>query len=272
MGRGRVILNEDSYISGEEKMGSQMTFDFKVGDLTYESMSLLTILHNLSKGHFDFNGEVRTTKEETWQPLLENQVVTEYILRQMMLATHSLSKSSLFNDWSLQDSKINLGPFSLVQMLEFYLQKRIDSDSLVSHPLIEDWQALGQCKPFTEASLSSLLACKPLNQIISRRRTPRISFNSEVFISNQGDLYRGVSWSLSEGGLGVLTDNSTAIHPGEKVNVIINGNGEHRAIQVKGHIVSLEKEQNYDRLALEFDASSSQLNEYIGLRLPGLTS
>ncbi len=249
-------------------MGSQMTLDVKVADVIYEGMSLLTVLHNLSKGNFDFNAEVRNTTEETWHPLLENQVVTESIMRQLMLATHSLSKSSLFNDWHLKDSKVNLGPFSLVQMLEFYQQKRIHIESLVNHPLIEGWRTLGQCKPFTEASLGPLLSCKPLKQIISRRRTPRISFNSEVFISNQGDLYRGVSWSLSEGGLGVLTDKTTMILPGEKVNVIINGNGEHSAIQVKGHIVSLQKEQNYDRLALEFEKTSSQLNDYISLRLP----
>ena len=234
-------------------MGSQMIFDLKAGEVTYEGMSLLTVLHNLSKGHFEFDAQIKTAGLETWQPILTNPQVTDGLLRQLMLANHSLSKGSLFNNWFLDDAKVNLGPFSLVQMLEFYKQKRIHLDSIVSHPMIEGWQPLGKNKPFTEKSLNCLLACEPLNKIISRRRTPRIPFNSEVFLSNQGNLYRGVSWSLSEGGLGVLTDETTTIHPGERVNVIINGNGEHSAIQVKGQIVSLQKEQNYDRLALEFD-------------------
>jgi len=249
-------------------MGTQTVFDLRVGDIAYEEMSLLTVLHNLSKGHFDFNAQVKTAELGTWQPLLENLQVTNALLRQLLLANHSLSNGSLFNSWYLRGSSANLGPFSLVQMLEFYKQKRIHLDSLANHSLNGDWQPLGQNKPFTENSLPCLLACEPLNQIISRRRTPRIPFNSEVFLSNQGNLYRGVSWSLSEGGLGVLTDETTAIDSGEMVNIIINGNGEHSAIQVKGHIVSLQKEQNYDRLALEFETASSKLNEYISQRLP----
>ena len=112
--------------------------------------------------------------------------------------------------------------------------------------------------------------CGLINPIVTHRRHPRIKYDNEVFISANGELYRGVTWSLSSGGLGLVTDQATSMNYNNLVNVIINSNNEHGSVQIRGKVVNIRKEINYERIALEFENESDMLNSYIQKRVPRL--
>jgi hypothetical protein len=233
----------------------------------HRDISLTALILNISQGHFDFNIEIQ--REASWIPALSDQQVVQMLVRQMMLASHSMNDGSIFADWYIKVRDRSFGPFPILQLLEFYQQGRVDELTLVTHPLREArWQTLGQVHPFTKSSFSQLMSCKEITAIASRRKAPRVNFSGEVFMSNNGDLYRGVCWSLSQGGLGVLSDKSTNMSVGDRVNMIINSSVDHGAVQVKGHVVSLAKEGNYDRVALQFEEESPCIGSYLNQRLP----
>jgi hypothetical protein len=153
-------------------------------------------------------------------------------------------------------------------MLEFYQQQRLCDDTFVRHPSLPNWLTFAECGPFQGESRKALMSCPLIHHIITRRKTPRIPYDNEVFVSAAGELYRGISWSLSAGGLGFVTDQSTLIETGQRLNILINANYDHGAFQVKGRVVNLKKETNYERVAIEFDQSNDFIDQFIANRVP----
>jgi hypothetical protein len=242
--------------------------DLKYGRMLYRGVSYNEIISMLSSGMIAFNSEISLAEKPPWQPLLQFNDFPSFVTHKLLIAANSHSYDSLFNHWYVKDRDNSFGPFSLLQMLEFFIQNRIELEHLIRHSSFSDWEKMGQSGPFELKSLENLLSCQPINNIISRRRHPRVKYDNEVFISSGGELYRGVSWSLSTGGLGIVTDQSTKIQLDDKVNVIINSNQEHGAVQIKGRIVSLQKEMNFERVAMQFETKNDFLDRYIDSRIP----
>ncbi len=224
----------------------------------------------LSSGVLPFNSLASDLGQNQWVDLLKFKDFGVFLSRKLMLASNGYSYDSLFNHWYVKDGERSFGPFSLIQMLEFFHQKRLHVDNLIRHPSEERWAPLGECGPFAVKSLEKLLDCQAVKSIFARRKLPRIPYDNEVFISAAAELYRGVTWSLSAKGLGLVTDQSTVINLGQRVNIIINSNHEHGAVQVKGRVVNLKKEINYERVAVEFDQENEFLNQFIDQRVPRL--
>lgn len=244
--------------------------DVKMGHTQYGGQSFQEILGMLSSGVLPFNSLASDVGKNQWQDLLSYNDFGHFLAGKLMLASNGYSYDSLFNHWYVKDGDRSFGPFSLLQMLEFFHQKRLHLDNLVRHPSSEKWEPLSRCGPFEVKSLEKLLNCPQLKGIFGRRQLPRIPYDNEVFISASAELYRGVTWSLSAKGLGVVTDKSTIINLGQRVNIIINANHEHGAVQVKGKVVNLKKEINYERVAVEFDEENEFLNQFIDQRVPKL--
>lgn len=244
--------------------------DIKVGSTKYTEQSYADVLAMLSSGVLPFYSLASKAKANQWQGLLSFDDFGSFLANKLMLASNGYSYDSLFNHWYIKDGSRSFGPFSLLQMLEFFHQKRLHFDNLVRHPSSDRWEAFAHCGPFEVKSLEALIACQPIKDLITRRQNPRIQYDNEVFVSAAAELYRGVTWSLSAKGLGMVTDQSTIIADGQRLNIIINSNHEHGAIQVKGRVVSLHKEINYERVAIEFDCENEMLNQYIDQRVPKL--
>ncbi len=244
--------------------------DVKKGGTFYRGQNYNQILSMLSSGILPFDSFVTQSGHDHWVELLKFNDFGQFLAGKLLLAANGYSFDSLFNHWYIKDGERSFGPFSLIQMLEFYNQKRIQLDNLVRHPSSTVWETFGTCGPFEMKSLEQLMACAPINHIISRRKHPRIRYDNEVFLSSDAALYRGVTWSLSARGLGIVTDQATSIHMGQNLNIIINANNDHGAVQVKGKVVNLRKETNYERVAIEFDLENESLNQYIDQRVPRL--
>lgn len=242
--------------------------DVKMGHTQFGGQTYQDILGMLSSGVITFNSLASEVGQNQWVDLITYKDFGTFLANKLMLASNGYSYDSLFNHWYVKDGERSYGPFSLIQMLEFYHQNRLHLENLIRHPSSELWTALGDTGPFEAKSLEKLLSSPDLKSIIERRKTPRIPYDNEVFISAAAELYRGVTWSLSAKGVGLVTDQSTVIGLGQKVNIIINANHEHGAVQVKGTVVNLKKEVNYERVAVEFDQENEFLNQFIDQRVP----
>ncbi len=244
--------------------------DIQVGRSLHSDQSYLDVLSQLSSGAIPFVAKASLPGEKDWVPLLDFQDFSQFLVGKLMLASNGYSYESLFNHWYVKDGSRSFGPFSLIQMLEFYQQKRLHLDNLIRHSSFESWLELAKAHPFSEGALEALINNEPIKNVISRRRNPRIPYTNEVFLSSRAELYRGVTWSLSCQGLGLVTDGTTDIELDHKVNIIVNSNNEHGAVQVKGRVVNIRKETNYERVAVEFDDQNDFLKDFIQKRVPKL--
>lgn len=244
--------------------------DIKVGRTLYGEQSYNQLLTMLSSGVVPFNAKLALSGSDHWVDLLTYEDFPLYLVGKLMLASNGYSYDSLFNHWYIKDGERSFGPFSLLQMLEFFQQNRVRLDHLVRHSSAKGWEPFGKNGPFMVESLEKLMSCEEIKSIISRRRHPRIPYTNEVFVSSRAELYRGVTWSLSSRGLGLVTDESTRIELGHRVNIIVNSNNEHGSVQIKGQVVNIKKEVNYERVAVEFDVENEFLNNFIEQRIPKL--
>lgn len=250
-------------------MSKEFRCDVRSGRDIYRGIDFTDAVAKLSSGIVTFHADACEPRSEKWAPLLLYPDFAPYIASKLKLAATGIANDSLFNNWFVKDKQSSLGPFSLLQMLEFQSQKRIRLGTMIHHPTLQDWEVFGAFNPFDGRSLSLIMSQPSITDLITRRKHPRIRYSNEVFLSAQGDLYRGVSFSLSQGGLGVLTDVATNIELNDRVNVIINSNSDHGSVQVKGRIVNLKKEQNFERLALQFDNENEFLTTFLDNRIPG---
>ena len=244
--------------------------DIKVGRTLYRGQSYNDILSMLSSGVLSFDSLASEVDKNQWSDLLKFNDLAPYLTSKLMLASNGYSHESLFNHWYVKDGERSFGPFSLLQMLEFFQQQRLHLDSLVRHSSGEGWSVFSDSGPFATKSLKQLLSCAEIKKIITRRKQPRIRYDNEVFLSAAAELYRGITWSLSSQGLGLVTDQSTQLNLNNRVNIIINSNNEHGAVQVKGRVVNIKKEINYERVAIELDEENEFLNQFIDQRIPRL--
>lgn len=251
-------------------MGDLLKCNLLFGRSTYSQLSYSEVAQMLASGQVDFTARARGSTSEPYSPLLQYSDFSQFMIHYLKVASHSHSYDSFFNHWYVRGPKVdNFGPFSFLQMLEFFHQDRIGLQTLVRHPSFSGWEPFERSGPFNFKSLEQILKSKSIYNIISRRRHPRISYNTEVFISGCGELYRGTSWTLSSGGIGLITEQQTTFHLNDRLNIILNGNIEHGAIQAKARVVNIKKEHNFERLALEFENPNESLDEYIGKRVPG---
>lgn len=244
-------------------------YDVLVGRAIYRNKDFAEIIMMLSRGEVHFAGQLRSLRGSHWVPMLSFENFADFAVHKLMIAASGRSHHSFFNHWYLQSMETHLGPFSILQVLEFVQQKRLSPHQLVRHPNMDEWMALSLAPLFKEGGLEELLNCGAVQNIIGRRKHPRISYDNEVFISSKGSLYRGVSWSLSSGGVGVVTDDSTLMDMHDSVNVIINSNNHHGSVQMKGRVVDLKKEMNCEKVALKFDNQNEFLNQFLQTRVPG---
>ena len=252
------------------KFGLKKLCDLKMGRTKYGEKTYLEVLGMLSSGVVPFNSFLSEPGKDQWTELLKYNAFSEYLVGKLMLAANGYSYDSLFNHWYIKDGQRSFGPFSLIQMLEFYQQNRIHLDNLIRHSTYNQWEAFGQSGPFSQESLEKLIANPDIKNIITRRKHPRINYTNEVFISSRAELYRGVTWSLSSLGLGLVTDQATLLEQNHRVNIIVNSNNDHGAVQVKGRVVNVKKETNYERVAIQFDEANDFLDQYIQRRVPNL--
>ena len=251
-------------------MGEKKLCDIKAGRTLYGDQTFTDILSMLSSGVVPFNSKLADAGSNQWEDLLKYQGFPDYLVGKLMLASNGYSYDSLFNHWYIKDGDRSFGPFSLLQMLEFFQQSRLHLDNLIRHSSSSGWESFGKSGPFAVQSLEQLMDCDSIKNLISRRQHPRIPYTNEVFVSSRAELYRGVSWSLSSRGMGLVTDESTKIEADHRVNIIVNSNNEHGSVQVKGRVVNIKKEVNYERVAVEFDEENEFLNGFIQQRIPRL--
>ncbi len=242
-------------------------YDIRFERQYYTQLSSQRIIELLSSGIINFSTEVKTPQGD-WVSFLKIEPILEKLLKNLMLFSSTNSTTSLFGNWYVKGIHSTWGPFSLLQMLEFYMQKRVMDDSLIHHFKFEDWSLLTDTPLFVPASLGVVLKEPTIREVVSRRKNPRIDYNNEVFVSCHGDLFRGLSVSLSLGGLGIITDHLTTMNINDPVNIIINSNNEHGAIQLKGRVVSSLKSVNFERMAIEFVGRNEFLKNYIEQRVP----
>lgn len=250
-------------------MDANRSCELRSGRTVYSSTNFNDIVVMLSSGLITFNAEARDPGAKEWTNLLSYADFAAFVSRKMRQATSQKTHDSLFSHWYLKDGQSHFGPFSVLQILEFFCQGRIDLEQMVRHPSSNSWEPLSSTSLFEVRSLGELLSCDAIRNLVSRRKHPRIDYDNEAFVSVKGELYQGVSFSLSAGGLGVLFSEETDIEVGDPVNVIINGNGDHSAVQMKAKVVSLRRDMNTDRIALEFADQNHFLNHYIRQRIPG---
>jgi hypothetical protein len=244
--------------------------DIKLGKNLFKGQSFHDILSLLSDGTLTFLAQAADAGTKEWVNLLQYNDFGQYTVNKLMLVANTHSHESFFNHWHIKDGERSFGPFSFLQMLEFIEQKRLHLDNLIRHPRFSQWEPVALTTLFSEESLRELMSCEPLHRIVCRRKTPRVQYDNEAFLSASGELYRGVTWSLSVKGMGIVTDQTTKLEEGNRVNIIINSNNDHGSVQVKGVVVNLRDEVNYQRVAIEFDQENEFLNQYLEKRIPKL--
>lgn len=233
----------------------------------YGRNNLSEILSKVSSGNIPFYASVLAPYSEKWIPLAKHQELSQRIV-QSLKSTNHFEGQGILGNWFVHSSENSFGPFSLVQMIELYQQNNLHTESLIRHPQLKNWVPLSEVKPFDDRSIKSLFEYPGMREIFTRRKSPRVQYSNDVCVSIEGDLFSGVSLSLSTRGIGVLLDEKTNMRVKDKLNLLIDQNSEHGRVQSKCEVVSLNRFNGQDRLGLVFAQEIEALTEYVEKRVP----
>jgi hypothetical protein len=135
--------------------------------------------------------------------------------------------ASTGGEWFVLKGEHKFGPFALVEIVRMLQQKVVFPFDFVWHAGLNDWQRLAEVADFKSEKIKALFekAGKKGGEIFVPRKHKRKKFASRVIIHDNLTLWKGESFEISKGGVGVSMRNALVV-PGQQVIVHFSGHEE----------------------------------------------
>ncbi|MBT4762270.1 MAG: DUF4339 domain-containing protein [Bdellovibrionaceae bacterium] len=118
-------------------------------------------------------------------------------------------------EWFVLKGESQFGPYGYVDMVKLLQQKLIFEFDFVWKASFSDWKRIADLDAFSQDKLKELQKESPeIADTFFRRHHRRAQFEAPVLIHDNQSIWNGTSVELSEGGAGVIMENSMCV-PGD---------------------------------------------------------
>lgn len=120
--------------------------------------------------------------------------------------------------WYLLKEENNYGPFSLLDLVQMLQEKNLYEFDWVWKHGMRAWRRLAEVDEFKAENIRQMHkhADADVAEIFFRRRHARVRYGCSLIIHDNKSVFRGRSLELSEGGAGVVIENS-GFEPGQSL-------------------------------------------------------
>jgi hypothetical protein len=130
------------------------------------------------------------------------------------------------------------GPFGFNEVVRMLQQKVVFPFDFVWHAGLGDWRRLAEVPDFQADRIKTLFEKSgKKSEVFVARKHKRKKFNSRVIIHDNLSLWKGESFEISKGGVGVTMNNALVV-PGQQVFVHFSGHEDLPAFNAVCEVVS----------------------------------
>ncbi len=181
-------------------------------------------------------------------------------------------------EWFVQKETHRYGPFTYSGLIKALQDKSVFDFDFVWRQGMDNWMRISEHHLFTQEAIRTVFKKSSpfFEKVFVQRQSPRVPFESEVFVHDNRSLWRGKAYECSESGSGVVVDYSVLL-PGQVVNVHFASTNRTPAFNALCEVVSKKfteeiKEKNSPvRYGLKFvqleEGTKSVLQEYLKTEL-----
>ncbi len=129
------------------------------------------------------------------------------------------STAHSISEWFVLKGENRFGPFTYTDVVRMMQQKVVFPFDLIWHAGLENWRRLAELEDFHPDTIRSLFKNSNKQQeVFAERKFKRKSFNGRVVVHDNLSLWKGESFEISKGGVGIRMSNSLVV-PGQHVFV-----------------------------------------------------
>lgn len=140
--------------------------------------------------------------------------------------TRALSPTTIGQDgveWFVLKGEHRFGPFGYVEVVRMLQQKVVYPFDFVWNATLSDWKRLAELSEFSQDHIRSLFEKGgKKTDVFVQRKHKRKKHNGRVIIHDNLSLWKGESFEISKGGVGVTLKNALVV-PGQQVFVHFSG-------------------------------------------------
>ncbi len=156
-------------------------------------------------------------KETTAEP---RKSTTETVVT----AEAPVQQAAAGGEWFVLKGEHRFGPFEFAELIRMLQQKVVYPFDFVWHAGLSDWKRLAELPEFQPDAIRGLMAGKDkkTSEVFVPRKHKRKKHNTRVIIHDNLSLWKGQSFEVSKGGLGVTLTNALVV-PGQQVFLHFSG-------------------------------------------------
>jgi hypothetical protein len=122
-------------------------------------------------------------------------------------------------EWFILKGENQFGPFSYVDVIKMLQQKIVFPFDMIWNANLDSWKRLAEMSEFQQDSIRKLFAQSgKKNDVFVTRQYPRKPFTGRVVVHDNLTIWKGESFEISKGGVGIQMSNSL-VAPGQQVIV-----------------------------------------------------
>jgi hypothetical protein len=121
-------------------------------------------------------------------------------------------------EWYALKGENKFGPFSYMDIVKMLQQSVIYEFDFAWHPQMDGWKRIAELEAFSKENIKKLkeTAVPEINQVFFRRRHKRVAYGGTILIHDNRQVWKGQAVEISEGGAGVVMENSLVV-PGQQL-------------------------------------------------------
>ena len=122
------------------------------------------------------------------------------------------------HEWFILKGDNKFGPFSYPDMIKMLQQGVVFEFDFAWHDGMEQWQRVAELEAFAKEHIASMKksAMPEISQVFFRRRHKRVQYGGTLLIHDNKKVWKGKAVEISEGGAGVIMENSIVV-PGQQL-------------------------------------------------------
>jgi hypothetical protein len=126
--------------------------------------------------------------------------------------------SSGETEWFVLKGENKYGPFAYIELIKMLQECVVFEFDFAWHEGLETWKRIAELSDFSKEKVRALRDSSEheVNQIFFRRRHKRVKYDGTILIHDNKKVWKGQAVEISEGGAGIVMDNSIVV-PGQQL-------------------------------------------------------
>lgn len=122
------------------------------------------------------------------------------------------------HEWFVLKGENKFGPYAYVDVIKMLQQGVIFEFDFAWHHGLESWKRIAEMSAFSKANMQMLkeTVLPEVSEAFFRRRYKRVQYGGTVLVHDNKSVWRGVGLEISEGGAGLVMENSMCV-PGQQL-------------------------------------------------------